>query len=182
MLNDPRLILIGSGGRNSGKTYLAVKLISRYAKQGVYALKVTGVEALGLRCARGGEGCGACRLEQDYVLSRETDAASPKDTSLMLAAGAGEVWWLRSLRGVMEKAYLDFSARIPPGALVIAESNSLRHFVQPALFIMLTDPAAPQKKSAAEVAAYADFDVTPPLDDTALAEIINRVPVLDFCT
>ncbi|MDR2490893.1 MAG: hypothetical protein LBD20_05770 [Spirochaetaceae bacterium] len=179
MVNDSRLILIGSGGRNSGKTHLAVKLISQYAKQGVYALKVTGVEALGLCCARGGEGCGACRLEQDYVLIREADASAAKDTSLMLAAGAREVWWLRSLRDVMEKAYRDFSARIPAGALVIAESNSLRHFVQPALFIMLTDPAAPCKKSAAEVAAYADFDVTPPLDDKTLAAIVKKVPLVN---
>ena len=182
MLNDPRLILIGSGGRNSGKTYLAVKLISHYAKRGVYALKVTGVEALGLCCARGGEGCGACRLEQDYVLSREADTSSPKDTSLMLAAGAREVWWLRSLRDVMEKAYHDFSARIPADALVIAESNSLRHFVKPALFIMLADPNAPRKKSAAEVASYADFDVIPPLDDTTLAAIVQKIPVLDSHT
>jgi hypothetical protein len=176
MLRDPRLILIGSSGRNSGKTHLAVKLISRYAERGVYALKVTGVEALGLSCARGGEGCGACRLEQDYVIRREADAAAPKDTSLMLAAGAREVWWLRSLRDVMETAYRDFSARIPAGALVIAESNSLRHFVQPALFVMLTDPAAPCKKSAAEVAAYAVFDVPPPIDDSTLAAILKKMP------
>ncbi|MDR0540471.1 MAG: hypothetical protein LBG74_08255 [Spirochaetaceae bacterium] len=176
MIDAPRLILIGACGRNSGKTVLAKKLIARFAAvEPVYALKVTSVEALGAQCPRHShEGCGACSIFTDYCLTEETDAVSSKDTSQMLAAGAKAVWWLRSLRQSLGESFVVFREKIPPGALVIAESNSLRLAVKPALFIMAGGEETAAKKSALAVMRYADITLPFRRADTAFEEIARQ--------
>ncbi|MDR0552453.1 MAG: hypothetical protein LBG72_10680 [Spirochaetaceae bacterium] len=172
---DKRLILIGSTGRNSGKTTIACRIIKHFAaKTAVYALKVTGIDSLGTHCPRhGGDGCGACSITNDFCLSAETNPGTQKDTSLLLAAGAREVWWLRSLRSVLERGYTAFRSTIPEDALVIAESNSLRRAVQPALFIMLRDETTTPKQTALDVMNIADITLPAMPDKAAIEQVLN---------
>jgi hypothetical protein len=177
---DSRLILLGSSGRNAGKTQLATAIIARCAqKTAVYALKVTSVAARGASCPRGGGGCGACALSGDFLLQREMPAGvlpgasiGAKDTQRMLAAGARESWWLRSLRAALDDGYQRFAAGVPPGAVIVAESNSLRRVVSPAFFVMVENAHAAPKASAREVAAAADLVLRFPYPPAALARAV----------
>jgi hypothetical protein len=176
--SDSRLILVGSSGRNTGKTHLATAIIAHCAqKTAVYALKVTSVQARGAPCPRGGDGCGACALDGDFLLQQEIPVRSgaslgTKDTQRMLAAGAAESWWLRSLRDALDDGYRHFAARVPPDAVIVAESNSLRQVVEPAFFVMVDNAAAAPKASAREVAAAAGLTLRFPYSDAALAQAV----------
>ena len=67
----PRMLLIGSMGRDSGKTLVACSVIIRLkGEHKVVGLKVSTIHTNERRCLRGGEGCGVCTsLEEDYCLT-----------------------------------------------------------------------------------------------------------------
>ncbi|MDR3341665.1 MAG: hypothetical protein LBT14_02550 [Treponema sp.] len=171
------MILIGSSGRNSGKTTLAMELIRRWkVRFSITALKVTTIAHAGGACHRGGEGCGACSIASKYVLEEEQDRGSDKDTIQMLRAGAAQVFWLRSLRGSLAEAYTGFLEKALPDTLIICESNSLREVVQPGCFIMLksgTEDAI--KASAAAVANLANITLPSPLGTRDMDRLLSAL-------
>jgi hypothetical protein len=159
MISSEQMILIGSAGRNSGKTTLAAELIRRWkGRFPIVALKVTTIACKGI-CHHGGEGCGACTdISSDFVLEEEQDSVSGKDTVQLLKAGAARVFWLRTLRSAMAEGFACFMEKTLPDALLICESNSLRELVNPGCFIMLANGEnSGMKPSATKVADYADI-------------------------
>ncbi|MDR2499895.1 MAG: hypothetical protein LBD37_02285 [Treponema sp.] len=178
MMLTKNLILIGSGGRNSGKTALAEALIRLLAPQyPLCALKVTTVAETG-GCHRGEQGCGACAGFSAYALDEEKDRASGKDTSRLLNAGAKPVFWLRSRAACLAEAYAAFLAKVNAPSLIIAESNSLRRRVEPGCFIMVRPPPAERervKPSAAGVEGLADLTLDSPLPPEAAADLYSRL-------
>jgi hypothetical protein len=154
--------MIGSWGRNAGKTVLATRLIREGRERGsqVVALKVTTIADGATECHKGGLGCGACTsFTTGFVLDEETDASGATDTSKLLAAGAKKVFWLRSRASSLADGYRAFEAKLAEAGLsgcrVVCESNSLRKAVKPGEFIMLKTNGKP-KPSAAEVEGLAD--------------------------
>lgn len=159
LLNVPQMLLLGSTGRNSGKTTLASLLISHWkAEHPIIGLKVTTIQESHGRCPRGGEGCGVCsNMKGDYELIEEKDANANKDTSLLLRAGAEQVYWIKTQSLHISEAIKEFLERVPKEALVICESNSLRQVIKPGSFIMLRNTESSSiKKTAAEVIGDAD--------------------------
>jgi hypothetical protein len=171
------LVLIGSTGRNAGKTTLAVALVKRLREQGrsVNAAKVVTVERKGALCPRGGQGCGTCSLESDFVLCEEREAATGKDTSQLLAAGADRVYLLRSLKRVLPDAFAVMREKAG-NMLLIVESNSLRTVVKPALFVMLSTGGGPPKPSAQAVMRAADITISAPFTQAELDAVFARLP------
>ncbi|MDR1468942.1 MAG: hypothetical protein LBT00_06580 [Spirochaetaceae bacterium] len=169
------LILIGSTGRNAGKTTLAAALIKKLREQHpVNAAKIITVERKGALCPRGGTGCGACSLERDFVLGEEHACLTGKDTAQLLMAGANRVFLLRSLKRTLSGAFA--ALRDQAGSeMLIAESNSLRTVVKPALFVMLTEGGVCPKPSAQAVMKDADLVVSAPFTDNDLARILARI-------
>jgi len=157
ILEVPNMILIGSTGRNSGKTTLAAELIRSYSPgRPVAAIKVTSVEGGG-KCIRGGEGCGACSsLEGGYEISEETSRTGGKDTSLLLAAGADRVFWIKAKRSHLGEAIREVLPLLPKGCIIVCESNSLRKAVKPGVFVMVKTEGG-IKRSAEEVMGLADI-------------------------
>lgn len=159
----PGMLLIGSTGRNAGKTLLACGLLARYAGQGtpLAAGKVTAVQERDGTCPRGGAGCGVCStLTGAYCLTEETERGGSKDTQRLLTAGAERVHWLRVLKAHLEEGaerLLSEWGNRP----AVCESNSLRAVVEPGVFVMCR-PADDEavKASAASVLAEADCIVT----------------------
>jgi hypothetical protein len=172
----PNLILIGSTGRNAGKTTLAAALLRHFtAARPLIALKVTAVEARSGLCPRGGAGCGACSLGgADFLLEEERETAREKDTARLLASGAARVFWLRSLRSALAEGFAAFERVLPPGALVAAESNALRELLCPAFFVMIEQEGA-VKPSAARVAHLADAVLRYPWSGAAQAALIKKI-------
>jgi molybdopterin-guanine dinucleotide biosynthesis protein len=172
------MLLVGGAGRNSGKTRLSCALIQRFRERHhVVGLKVTAIREG--PCPRGKDSCGVCTsLEGDYAITEEHGDPPGKDTSLMVAAGAQQVFWMRVMRARMAQGLQALIRRIGPDAVCICESNSLRHVVQPGLFLIVKHRDADKmKRSSREVLHLADrvvlsdgqgFDVSP--DDFALKD------------
>jgi hypothetical protein len=159
-MNITNMILIGSTARNSGKTALAKVLIDKFRQNHhVFALKVTTIAKKNGKCIRGGDGCGTCSsLKGNFELTEELNTAGHKDTAILLAAGTEKVYWLKVLRSHIQEGFEEFIALMPEDALIICESNSLRKFVKPGVFIMLKPSGDNNiKDSAAEVISQADI-------------------------
>ena len=159
MIEAHSLILIGSTARNSGKTTLACELAQQLeATCAITALKVTRITDGESGCPHGEHGCGLCeQFEGGFCLERETDVSRNKDTSLLLASGIEHVYWLRTQKESMAESYQAFEQEIDPDHMVICESNSLREYVHPLVFIMLAADSCETKPSAQAVMEYADL-------------------------
>lgn len=163
MLTAPNMLMIGSTGRNSGKTTFAEALIKQLSQhQPLIAAKVTTVQERNGDCPRGGQGCGVCSsLTAPYCITEETTSNGSKDTQRLLNAGAAKVYWLR-----VDKQYLLEGAQALLQMLgsqnpVICESNSLRLIIEPGLFLQFHAPAIDAiKTSASAVRTLADHTVT----------------------
>ena len=152
------MLLIGAEDRNAGKTEFACAVIERFSRSfPVVGLKVTTIRGGGRPCPRGGAGCGACDLDQPYCITEEKNKGAGKDTARMLESGAGRVLWARCREKSLSACIAALRERIDPGALVVAESNSLAHVVDPGLFLMLRERGASgAKPSSRAVLRYAD--------------------------
>lgn len=159
MLSAPNILMIGSEGRNSGKTLFACRLVEKVAREhAIVAAKVTPIQARDGLCPRGGQGCGVCAsLEGRYEITEELVADSRKDTQRLLAARARKVYWLRVMRENLEEGAAALLQVIGDGTPAVVESNTLRLVVEPGLFLMFRHrDAAPAKASARSVETYVD--------------------------
>lgn len=179
LLYLPQMLLIGSSGRNSGKTTLAVGFIQKWKdKFPIIALKITTIEKKDGKCPRGGKGCGVCtNIEENFELIEEKNVNSNKDTSLLLTSGTKKVYWLKTLKTHIDEGIKHFLTIIPKDALVICESNSLRNIVKPGVFIMLRNTKnASIKKSASEVIDKADLIIEGDFRDN-IEDIVEKLRV-----
>lgn len=175
----PQMLLIGSSGRNSGKTTLAASLIRNWKDRfPIIALKITTIEEKNGKCPRGGRGCGVCtNIKEKFQLIEEKISEGNKDTSLLLAAGAERVYWLKVLKTYIEEGIEYFLKEIPENNLIICESNSLRNIVKSGAFIMLKNTQNSSiKKSACEVIDKADLIVEEDFRDN-IDKIIDKIKV-----
>jgi molybdopterin-guanine dinucleotide biosynthesis protein A len=153
------MLMIGSAGSNVGKTELACTLLRKFSKTSdIIGIKVTTIKDKDGQCPRGGKGCGVCSsLEGVYCITEETDSSSDKDTARLLSAGASRVFWLRVLKEHLRESTTALLDIIGPDAVSICESNSLRHMVEPGLFLMARNRNLKVwKNSARQVKKYAD--------------------------
>jgi len=150
----PGWLVVGAAGRNVGKTEFACAIIRAFQQvHPIVGVKVTAISDGESTCPRGGEGCGVCAaLEGDFQISEECGEQPGKDTARMLESGARRVFWVRCRRQRMHAALQALAPRLPPGTLVVAESNSLAQAVEPDLFLMVkSSRSASVKPTAAEV-------------------------------
>jgi len=163
MIKLDNMLMIGSAGANTGKTELACALIKKFSKStGIVGIKVTTIKARDGQCPRGGQGCGVCSsLEGNFCITEETNCNSGKDTARLLAAGASRVFWLRVLKEHLSEGAAVLLDVTGPDVISICESNSLRHVVEPGLFLMVKSRnLRVLKDSAQQVKEYADAIVT----------------------
>ena len=159
MITDSNILMIGSAGRNVGKTEFACRLISRYAEtRPVVGVKVTTVKERDGKCPRGGDGCGVCTsLKGNYAITRESNGPPGKDTTRMFEAGAHVVYWLRVLKEHLAEGISELLELIPQDAPVVCESNSLRLVLKPGLFLIVREKnSAVMKQSCERVFHFAD--------------------------
>ena len=183
MIRCPHMLLIGAAARDAGKTELAARLVSHLRMRGpVVGAKVTVVSRQHEGCARGGEGCGACRLGGPFALVEEwlSPGLGDKDNQRLLMAGADRVWWLRVHEDALEAGARALLAVAPPGVPLVVESNRLRRLVQPGLFLVIQDPrSGAAKPSYTEVRPLADLVVV--RLETGFDLDVQRIGVADGC-
>lgn len=156
-LSVPNMVLIGSTGKNSGKTYFGTKLTKRLSREKrVEVLKIATV-CEGATCIYGKEGCGICdKFPGGYKLDEEKNSTSGKDTSLYLEAGASRAVLMKSTKEAMMEGFEEFLGTVKDDSLILCESNSLGKFVKPGMFVMVQG-SGDIKPSAREVMEYADI-------------------------
>ena len=163
MLVRPDMVMIGSTGRNVGKTEFACELIRRHVPQvRVTAVKITTIRDGDQVCPHGADGCGACAaFGGRFALSEERDATLAKDTGRMLKAGAQRVLWLRAREEHLAEGVAALLATIPEGGAVICETNAARGVLVPGLFLVFQPQGDhPVKPSARAWLPQADRVVT----------------------
>jgi len=152
-------LIIGSTGRNIGKTEFACRVIENHSTQNeIFGLKIIPVDKKEENCHRGIDTCGLCNsLCGEYNIIEEKKIDSPKDTSRMLKAGAKKVYLLIVDRNCLENGVNAISKIIPNNALMVIESNSIRNVIEPGLFVVIKNLRSNSvKKSCAEVIDFAD--------------------------
>ena len=163
MIDIPHMLLIGSTSRESGKTALATKIISRFKDHAeVVGLKVSVIHNSKDDRLRGGNGRGLrTSIGAPFALTRETNETADKDTSKMLAAGAGRAHRLQVAKQHLTSGVTHFLSMVSDAGLIVCESNTIRTVVEPGVFIMTRDCRTEATKiSAREVLPFVDRIVT----------------------
>lgn len=163
MIVQSNILIIGSSGRNIGKTEFVCRIIEKHSEQNeIYGIKVIPLKKEEEKCHRGSDGCGLCdSLEGEFDIIEEREFDSSKDTSRMLKAGAKKVFLLIADIKFLEKGISSVLKLIPEKAFVVIESNSIRKVIKPGLFIVIKNFInVPVKPSCAEIVEFADKIVT----------------------
>lgn len=126
------MILIAGNGRNVGKTWLSCRIIEHLSKSHrVTALKFSPhfhsvqEEDILLR-------------DKDFIITQESQI-NHKDSSLMLQAGARDVFFIMAVQENLQKAFTALQPHLPHSPIV-CESGGLHEIVEPGLFIFVNQP------------------------------------------
>lgn len=122
------VLIIGSTGRNVGKTTLLCQIIATVSKtQPVYAVKASVISPNRLVSEENTFQAG---------IFEETRKDTLKDTSRMLQAGARRVFYLQREQELLE-GFLEILQELPPSCAIVCESNSLCHYLKSGLFLVV---------------------------------------------
>lgn len=165
-----KLVMIGGHTRNIGKTSVVEGIIRATADLNWTAVKVTQF-GHGI-CTGDCNSCGCADNVHQFSITEEIDHNAGTDTARFLAAGARRSLWVRTRQGELYKAVRSFKKEIDYDDFVIVESNSLRRFVKPDVYLQVLDPSQTDfKPSAREL-----FDLS---DGYVLVTRANQLPTLD---
>jgi molybdopterin-guanine dinucleotide biosynthesis protein A len=159
MLKLDGMLMIGSASTKAGKTELACSLLGRFGnKNNIVGIKVATIKDKNEQCSHGEEGRGIrSSPERNFCITEEFNKNSGKDTSRLLAAGAGRVFLIQALRKHLQDAITALLDIIGPKAISVCESNSLRQVIEPGLFLIVRNNDSDfWKSSARSVRQYAD--------------------------
>lgn len=126
------LLLIAGMGTKSGKTSMACRIIKEFRDLRIVAIKITP------HFHETTNGLITISEDSGYSIYEETDPDDIKDTSRMLHAGAGKVYFAKVWDDQLFKVFKEIMKLIPAGTPVICESPALRHFAEPGVFVIMT--------------------------------------------
>lgn len=172
-------VVVGGHSRSVGKTSVVSGLISALPGFEWTAVKITQY-GHGI-CSAHGEPCDCATGDHSWAITEEHDRHGESDTSRFLAAGAAQVFWVRTEQGRLAEAVPTLRTRLKPAGNVIIESNSILKFLRPDLYLTVLDPAtADFKNSAREFLDRADAVIlhqshtAPAWDAVSLKPVANR--------
>jgi DNA polymerase III delta prime subunit len=125
----PHLLLIAGNGRNVGKTYLACNIIRYFSKQ---------QEVTGLKISPHFHPVTESEIlfsNEHFIITNENQI-NTKDSSLMLQAGAKEVFFVMVKPGFIAEAFEKLQPFLPE-TLIVCESGQLHEVVTPGLFLFV---------------------------------------------
>jgi hypothetical protein len=140
-------IVIGGHTRNIGKTSVVAGIIAALPQLNFTAIKIT---QFGHNvCSANGEPCDCQTADHTLAISEERDPSTGTDTSRFLAAGAKQVFWVRTRQGQLAEAMPRVRKLIAEAENTIIESNSVLRFLQPDLSLSVLDPTIADFKPSA---------------------------------
>ncbi|QIA07822.1 molybdopterin-guanine dinucleotide biosynthesis protein MobB [Draconibacterium halophilum] len=137
-IDYPNLLLIAGNGRNVGKTYFACRIIESLSKQ----TPITGLKITSHIHEHNSED--VLQKDKHYVILQEKQITS-KDSSLMLQAGAKQVFFVMAAPEYLIEAFEKLSAYLPETPIV-CESGGLHEIINPGLFFFVQSPGNMVKK------------------------------------
>ncbi len=127
-------IIVGGTGRNIGKTTLVEKLVGKFGLQAsVTALKISNIKPENSRF----HGHDVELFSEKILLQKEWRTDGNKDSMRFLKAGAQTSWFIQTEDVFLPETFPKIQAVLEESPWVVCESNSLRNFVKPGLFIMV---------------------------------------------
>ena len=142
-----KLVMIGGHSRNIGKSSVVEGLIRALPEFNWTAAKITQF-GHGI-CSMNGKACGCAVSEHQFSITEERHLDTGTDTARFLAAGAQRSLWVRTKQGELLTALPTFQKKIQGDQFVIVESNSLRRFMNPAVYLQVLDVSNPDFKVSA---------------------------------
>ncbi|MCX6240071.1 MAG: hypothetical protein NTY07_21445 [Bacteroidia bacterium] len=128
----PQLLLIAGTGRNTGKTTFACNIIRKFSNHNsIIALKITP------HFHKNVQNGNLIINSTNLYIAEETDSTSGKDSSLMLAAGAQQSFFVMATDKHLSEAIQEVLKILPSNALLVCESGGLRDWIVPGLFFMM---------------------------------------------
>ena len=141
------LVMVGGHSRNIGKTSVVEGIIRGLREYNWTAVKITQF-GHGI-CSINGKACGCAVSEHQFSITEELRQDTRTDTARFLAAGARRSLWVRTKQGELSAALPAFKKRIEGDEFVIVESNSLRRFISPVVYLQVLDRGNPDFKHSA---------------------------------
>lgn len=146
-----KMVMVGGHTRNIGKTSVVEGIIRALPEMNWTAVKITqfghGV------CSTSGELCECAVAEHAFAITTEKRSSGSDtkgtDTARFLAAGARRALWVRTGQGELVTALPALRRALADDRYVIVESNSLRRFIKPAIFLQVLDLTNPDFKASA---------------------------------
>ncbi|WP_319480430.1 hypothetical protein [uncultured Draconibacterium sp.] len=128
-IDYPNLLLIAGNGRNVGKTYFACRIIEFLSKQApITGLKITSH-------IHEHNSNDVLLKDKHYVILQEKQITG-KDSSLMLQAGAKQVFFVMAAPEYLPEAFEKLSDYLPETPIV-CESGGLHEIIHPGLFFFI---------------------------------------------
>jgi hypothetical protein len=137
----PNLLLIAGTGTKSGKTSMACKIIEQFNNLNITAIKISPhfhETTIGLVSKSEKKG---------YSIYEETNTDTSKDTSRMLHSGANKVYFSKVWDNQLPDVFNEIMEFIPANVPVICESPSLRNYIEPGVFIIMTSNVVNKQKN-----------------------------------
>lgn len=163
-----KLVMVGGHTRNIGKTSVVEGIIKATPELNWTAAKITQF-GHGI-CSMDSEPCGCAVSEHQFSITEEHSRDTGTDTARFLAAGARRSLWVRTKQGELFTALAAFRKKLEADQFVIVESNSLRRFINPAVYLQVFDPSISDfKPSARQYFDLSDAYILVTKDDQGLA-------------
>lgn len=134
-INFSQVLLVGGNSRKSGKTAFICHVIEKFAgNKPLAAFKIALYTAL-----RDLQDHYPLKNHQDFYEVRENEASGDRDSALYIKAGADTGWFIAAMdtKKSAERIFERMNLLIAKGYLLIIESNRLRDYLKPGLFVMV---------------------------------------------
>ncbi|MCF6365995.1 MAG: hypothetical protein L3J35_07300 [Bacteroidales bacterium] len=157
---NKQLLIVGGTKRNVGKTTLIEKIIKKFCNEhDIISLKIKTIYPDDYFFH--GKEKNKLTAEEKFRITEEKNKTGNEDTVRTLKEGAKKVFKIKTKSGFIEEAFQEFIKNIEKRTLIICESNSLRKYIKPSLFLFIKEQNSDEiKPSAKEVIKYADKIIT----------------------
>ncbi len=148
------LLLVGGASRNVGKTTLITKIIENFSQnKSIIGLKIKTISDSDNYF----HGKDSSKYFEKYLLEEGNHADLNEDAGKMIQAGAKRTFLLRTKSEFLSEAIQFFLSNICESDLIVCESNSLRKYFEPDLYLLIkNENETNMKPSALELENYAD--------------------------
>lgn len=156
MIEFPKILMIGGATRNVGKTSFIYQIIKNLSEKNIIvAIKIKTIYENDNFFH--GKDINPLKENEKYRITKENDISGNEDTSKMLNAGAYKVFKIKTKNKFILEALSELNTLISDDNFIICESNSLREFIIPGLFIMIKHIKSEEiKPSALKLEKFAD--------------------------